>query len=326
MINQFRILHPANVFFLIPFALIMSLGAFLHLPAKMNPAFSDSSIINLIGFNIESQLSPLINVLIAVAFTFMQALYLNKIVNKYNLLARPTFLPALLYISFASMLNSFLVLTPALISNFILIAIIDKLLSIYYHNSTKSLLFDLGLLVAIGALFYFPFIAFFPIIWISLFIFKPFNWREWVVGLIGFSTVFVNLFFIYFLLDRSAEFKNIWSPLRKSFQAALPQQNYDYLVLIIPAIILLLFLIKITHKFYKSIVHTRKSFQVLGFVFILGLASFYLNFTFHESHFLLCVPPIAIYTAYYFNHGTIRWFYESLFALMLISFIYFQWF
>lgn len=326
MINQFRILHPANVFFLIPFALIMCLGAFVHLPDNLRAAFFDSSIISLFDSSIERQISPVVNVLIAVTFTFMQALYLNKVVNKYNLLARSTFLPALLYVALASLFNSFLVLSPALLCNFLLIAIIDKLLSLYYNNKSKSLLFDLGILIAVGTLFYFPFIAFFPIIWISLVIFKPFNWREWLVSLIGFGTVFLNLFFIYFLLGRSAEFTNIWLPLRKKLITTLPQENYDYFALIIPVVILGLFIIKIRQNFYKSMVHTRKSFQVLAFIFLLGLTSFYLNFTFNESHFLLCVPPIAIYMAYYFNAGKKRWLYESLFALMVLSFIYFQWF
>src|SRR3546814_5269512 len=47
----------------------------------------------------------------------------------------------------------------------------------------------------------------------------------------------------------------------------------------------------IRQNFFKSVIHIRKSFQLLFFMLILGLLSFYLNSNFEEYHFLLCIPP-----------------------------------
>lgn len=326
MINQFRTLTPLNLFFLVPFAILLCLGAFANLPPGLRPVIFEPAVSNLIGGFHEQIITPRLNVFIAVGLTFLQALYLNQVVNKYNLLGRSTFLPALLYIALASMLTSFLVISPTLICNFLLIGMIDKFLSIYFRTDSKSVLFDLGFIIALGTLFYFPFIALFPILWISLLIFKPFNWREWLSGVIGFGTVYFILFIIYFWLDRTVEFTSIWLPLTQSFPSSLKQDFHDYLVLIIPAIILVLFGFSLRQNFYKSMVHIRKSFELLFFIFVFGMISFYLTHSFQEYHFLLCVPPIAIYMAYYFNYAQTKWVYESLFALMLASFIYFQWF
>src|SRR5690606_33269265 len=132
------------------------------------------------------------------------------ITNRYNLLGRPTFLPALMYIALASMLTPFLVLTPTLICNFLLIWMIDKFLSIYRRTDIISLVFDLGLIIAVGTLFYFPFISFLVLIWIGLLIFRPFNWREWAAGPFGFIVIYFLLFILYIWTDQLSSFYNIW--------------------------------------------------------------------------------------------------------------------
>jgi len=52
--------------------------------------------------------------------------------------------------------------------------------------------------------------------------------------------------------------------------------------------------------------------------------SFYIKAAFHLNHFLLCAVPAAVFFAYYFLYAKNKWFYESLFYLLLISIIYFQ--
>lgn len=327
MINQFRNFTPLNLIFLVPLTILLCIGTLINLPSDLRQSIFEPAILNLIRSSPKQYLFAEANILISAGLTLIQAIYLNQVVNKYNLLGRSTFLPALLYVSMASMFTPFLILSPTLICNFLLIGMIDKLLSIYYRIDNKTVMFDLGLIIAIGTLFYFPFILMFLMLWTSLLIFKPFNWREWLTGLIGFSVIYFILFVIYFWLGLTSEFYKIWTPItHPSFSSHSNFDLHDYLALVIPIIILILFIISLQKSFYKNTIHIRKAFQLLFFVFILGLASFYLNPTHQEYHFLLCVPPLAIYMAYYFNYARIRWVYESLFILMLIGFIYFQWF
>src|SRR5690606_35410699 len=122
------------------------------------------------------------------------------------------------------------------------------------------------------------------------------------------------------------QFETIWLPLTRSFPTSLNIDLYDYLVLIAPAFILVLFIISLRQNFFKSIVHIRKSFQLFFFMLILGMLSFYLNANLEEYHFLLCIPPLSVYSAYYFTHAKTRWLYEGTFALLILSILYFQWF
>lgn len=324
MINLFRKFTPSNLLFLIVIAFLLCIGAFIHLPESFHPLLFEQAIMAFVKNANDLTLTPLSSVLITLVLTVAQALLLNRIVDNHNLLGRPTFLPALMYITTASLLLPFLALTPTLICNFLLIWMIDKLLKTYHRPEVKSTLYDLGMLVALGTLFYFPFILMFLLLWVALIIFRPFDWREWIAGLLGFTTIYFLLGIIYLWNDRIREFYAIWKPLTNPFPTSYNIELYDYWVLLPLALVLVLFLNTLRENFYKSIVHVRKSFQLLFFMFLFGVFSYYLKSDAPQYHFLICAPPISIYMAYYFNFAKTRWFYESIYAILIIAILYFQ--
>lgn len=326
MISIFKQYSPSNIFYLIPIALILCLGAFAHVPADLQTALFAPALINLTGSLLDTAFQAQVNVLITVILTIVQGILLNRVVNQYNLLGKATFLPALMYVALASMLTPFLTLSPTLLCNFLLIWIIDKFLSIYRRTEIIPLVFDLGLIIGLGTLLYFPFILFLLSIWIGLLIFRAFNWREWIAGLLGFISIYMLMFIIYVWTEKLDQFYKIWLPLTQTFPTSLTLDVYDYWVLLVPVVILFLFVISLRQNIFKSVVHIRKSFQLLFVIFLIGLTSFYLNPNLQEFHFLLCLPPISIYAAYYFNFATKRWLYEPLFLLFILAILFFQWY
>jgi len=80
----------------------------------------------------------------------------------------------------------------------------------------------------------------------------------------------------------------------------------------------------VRQNFFRSFVQIRKSFQLLFIVFLVAGLSFYVKAQFQLNHFLLCAVPAAIFFSYYFLYATAKWFYESLFFLLLIGIVYFQ--
>src|SRR5690606_20376620 len=239
MIRIFRRYTPFNLIYLVPFAILLCLGAFINLPENLQAVFFEPAIDNLTASMFDTRIDPATSIFATVALTILQGILLNYIINKYNLLGKPNYLTALLYVTLASMLTPFLTLSPTLICNFLLIWMIDKFLYIYRQNEINSIMYDLGLIVAVGTLFYFPFIATFLLLWVCLIIFRPFNWREWISGILGFVTVYFILFIIYLWLDMLPQFETIWLPLTRSFPSALGIDLHDYLVLIAPAFILI---------------------------------------------------------------------------------------
>ena len=324
MINQFRHLNPLNILLLIAIALVLRIGFLINLPEKLSFDFIEPFAKLLIPIPLENAFNPQTNIFIAFWLVIAQAFILNRIINKYNLIGKPTFLPALLYIIASCLLKSFLILSPTLICNFLSIWMIDRFLSIYKRDDVKSVMFDIGMIIGCGSLIYFPYIAMLPLLWISLVIFRPFNWREWVSGVFGFILIFFFLWVFYFWNDASSKFYQIWLPLTTKFPIKLDINYYDYLVFIPVILILFLGIFHLRNNFFKSYVQVRKTFLVLFFMFLLVLMSFYLKPDFIIYHFLLAAPSVSILMAYYFLHATKRWVYESLWLLLFGSVIYFQ--
>ena len=326
MIDQFRKYTQLNILLLTVFGALLCFGAFLHLPDGLVPVFFEPALANLVGQPTANTLGPEANVLLTLAFTIAQAFIFNAVANSFGLMGKPSYLLALMYVTLASLLLPFLVLSPIIICNFISILLIHKLLRLYRSADVKDVMFDLGLIVALGSLIYFPFIAMLGLLWISLYLYRPFSWREWVIPLIGFATLYFLLGVVYFLTDRMDEFYAVWAPFSHALPTSIDMNNYDAIVLAPVALILVLFLSVLQRLFSKNVVHVRKTVIMLFYMVLIVVGSFYLNRELDVNHFFLAVPPLAIYTAYYFALATKRWFYESAFALLVITIIVFQYF
>ncbi|MGO1595993.1 MAG: DUF6427 family protein [Sphingobacterium sp.] len=326
LIEQHRTLSGLNILLVVVVGIVLCLGVYLHLPESLTPVFFEPGLDRLLGVQIGNRLSPHMNVIITLALTLFQAFYLNRIVNDFNLLGKPNLLTALMFMTLVSTFIPFLVLSPTLVCNFITIWMLQKLFNIYKHTDIKGIMFDLGLLVAVGSLIYFPFIVMLLLIWASLITFRPFAWREWITPLLGGLTIYFLLAVAYFWLERMDEFYQIFVPFTYSFPTDLNIDIHDYLVLVPIVIALIGFLLILKDNFFKSVVHVRKSFQLLFFMLILIFVSFYLNDTKSINHFLLSVPLLSIYLAYFFTHARIKWFYETLYVVILLTIVYLQFF
>ncbi|MEJ7692826.1 DUF6427 family protein [Daejeonella sp.] len=323
MIKQFRSINPVNIIFLTGITLLLRSGIFIHLPDQVSVDFIEPFAKLLVPIP-ENSFPALTNIYLAAFLLLVQSLIFNRIINSYNLLGKSTYLPALVYVSAGSLFIPFLILSPALFCNFLLLWMMEKFLSIYKRDEVRSVMYDLGMMVALGTLIYFPFIAMLPLLWISLIIFRPFNWREWLAVITGFITIFFFLGVFYYWNDSLDQFYRIWLPLASKFPTNLRINLYDTLVLIPVVVILILGFFQLQTNFFRSVVHLRKSFQLLFFMFVIGLVSFYLKQDLRLYHFLLCAPPAAVLMAYYFLHAGKRWLYESMYLILVGGIIYFQ--
>ncbi len=323
MINQFRKLSPVNLILLLAYTFFMRMAIFYEMPDHLNFDFLESSSRLLIHVDIENLLSPIANVFFATILVFIQALIFNRIVNNHNLLSRQSFLPGLMYITGTSLFMPFMILSPTLFCNFLLIWIIDKCLKLGKSNNAMITVFDIGMIIGVGTLIYFPFISMLLIIFLGLLLFRSFNWREWIAGLIGFLTIFFFLAVYYYWNDNLSSFYQIWKPLANKFPTVFAIEYDDYLVLVPVTITMILAALQLRENFFRSFISTRKAFQLLFFMFIVAAGSFYLKPNYRLYHFLLCVPPGAVLLAYYFSNARKRWFYETLFLLFILSVQYF---
>jgi len=323
MINFFKTFNPLSILWLAVLLFALRAGYLLNAPALNGFAFTDLFARLLLVPGLYA-IPSFYNVLLAAVLVFIQALLLNHLVNHYNLLGKPTFLPALMFIVVSGLFTPFLVLSPPLICNFIVIWMLFKLFSFYKSKDAKSAAYDLGMIVAAGSIIYLPFIYFFLVIWTALVIFRPFNWREWAACIMGYITVFFFLAVYYYLSNNLGQFYNAGLPPAAKFPGSIEIKYDNYMELVPVIIIFVLCFIKLRQNFFRSYVQIRKSFQLLFIVFLIAGLSFFVKGAFQLNHFLLCAVPAAVFFSYYFLHAKRKWFYETLFGLLLISIIYFQ--
>lgn len=324
IINQFRKFTPINIFYLLIIGFVLCLGFLINLPESL-PEIKLEPIINqLAPFNIRGLMTLSGNVVLTAILTFLQALIFNRIILNYSLLGKVNYLTALIFITLASSIPVFLFLSPALICNFITIWMLNKLFSISKLPDAKSLMFDLGLIIALGSLIYFPFVMMLPLLWISLLIFRTFYWREWIAPLLGYVVIYFLIGNLYFWMDRLPEFLQFMIPFKKNIIYDFHFQLEDYFVLFPIGLSLILFLVVLKNHFFKSVVQLRKSFQLVFYMLLLIICSFFLFENTQIDHFLLCVPGLSIYLAYYYSHAKNKWIYEGLYIASFISILYLQ--
>ncbi|WP_443945466.1 DUF6427 family protein [Pedobacter sp. AW1-32] len=323
MINQFRKLNPINLILLFAYVFFMRMAIFYDLPEHLSFNLLEPFARPLINIDFEDLFPAQTNIILAAIVLYVQALIFNRVINNHNLLSKPSFLPGLMYVTGSSLFLPFMVLSPALICNFLLIWSIDKFLKLGKSLNSITTVFDIGMIIGIGTLFYFPFTSMLLMIFLALLLFRSFNWREWIAGLIGFLTIFFFIAVYYYWNDNLGSFYQIWKPLVNKFPSAFKINYSDYLVLIPVFIIIILASLQLRENFFRSFISTRKGFQLLFFMFIIAAGSFYIKPDFRIWHFLLCVPPGAVLLAYYFSNARKKWIYETLFLLFVGAVQYF---
>lgn len=255
--------------------------------------------------------------------TTTQAIHLNLILNKHEILYKQSLVPSLIYVVLAGFIPSFLSFHPVLFVNSILIFAIDKLFSLYKSQSPLSPAFDASLLFAIAALFYLPAIVFFGLYIISVLILRPLSWREATVGLLGFCIPFFLAFTYYFLNDKLDLFYNriFFSGFNKVISIThFTVGKYIYSAGFV-VLILILSILRLQGNYYKNVTKSRLGQQVLLLMIPAGLIVVFVAVEESLYRYAILTIPLSVYLGYYFISGKRQLFAEIVFTLLLAALI-----
>lgn len=253
-----------------------------------------------------------------------QAIHLNWVMNRHEVLFKNSFLPALMYVLFSCCIPPFVSFHPVLVINTILIFVIDKMFSLFKNESPLAPEYDACFLISISTLFYFPAIAFMLFFMAGLLILRPFSWRDWMVGVLGFLTPIFFVLVYYFLTDNLELFRQMAfsSGITKEFNLknAIPP---GYL-LTLSCIIVLSFLSfwKIRENFYKNVARTRNFQQLIFLLIIIGISVIIVTPGSSIYRFSILSIPVSTLLAYYFLVAKKTWIADGLIYIFLLVIIY----
>jgi hypothetical protein len=251
-------------------------------------------------FNFFITENHIINQLIALGLIITTAFILNLTINKNEFFQQNIYLPSLISVLLVSILPESNTLHPILFSNLFLVLSFKRLINIHSQVSCKSEIFDVSLFLLIGALFYPPTLLFVPIIWITLMIFRPFQWKEWFSPFMA-----LGLFIIYFVTSFLFTEKSSYYEFSNILESSIyNNNNYSvlfYLFAFISFVFVLLGMIQIHLKRKSSTMRYKKMTNMILAFFIIGLVNFGISylFTFAIETVYITVIPFTIAISYF---------------------------
>jgi hypothetical protein len=213
--------------------------------------------------------NPLLGNILAFIFIIVLSFFVLRIKLHYAFIGVRTILPSFLFILITCGLNDLQSFHPVYFGASFLLLTIDRVFSSYEKKTIHSNAFDSGLLLAIGSLFYFNLVFFFPFLWIGFIILRPtVNWREFILSILGFSFPWLVAGAFYMATDQMNELietirSNILTPhvFLKDNLAIQIYMGYLCLLTILGSFLLL------SHYDGKKI-SSRKYFKCLFWIFL----------------------------------------------------------
>jgi hypothetical protein len=252
-----------------------------------------------------------------------QVFYLNYISNKYEILYKPSHLPALLFIVCKCWYPGFLCLHPVVFVNCIMLLVLELLFSVYKSESGLSTIFIAGFLIAVASLFYVPAAVFFLLLWVCLILLRPLGWRDWIISILGFVTPFYFISIYYFWQNNLLVF---WTSLLhftdEHMHLIFVYNNRYYFSLAVLAFLMLVSILKLQGNFFKNFIRTRRYQQALGAFLLLAGASVFMGTSISIYHFSMLSIPLSIVLGYFFLATKKAFWVELVFLLLVSALVY----
>lgn len=283
---------PVTVIFLI---LIFSLAIF-----STTSSISDDSInifFSLLAKNCKSNISIiLINFFTLSIGAGLISFYAirQEVVEKQN------YLPAFLYLFFGGLTLNNDLIHPAYFANVFILLSLIYITDTYREDEVLSALFNAAFFIALAMFFYINYAFYILLYFICLLVLRPFNWREWTVGLLG----FVAPVFIYACIGYLANFNfniifSYSGALLYYFQVPVVSE-YFYPLFFYLIILLVVGVFRHMSKGLGSKIKTQKNMGIIYWLMVLSLINFFSKNNNYYFPLIASVIPISILLGDYF--------------------------
>jgi hypothetical protein len=260
--------------------------------------------------------------LLSLVFLLASGFLLTFSLASVQLISRQTFFPALflpLLASYSPALQHFHSGLPALL---LLTGAMHYLLRGFDKYELTKELFSGSLLVSLAILFHLPALPFALLPFITLLVYRVFDWRQWVAALAGLITPLLYLsalsWFFYGTLPLHTFANIIISP-------SLPVVgNLGWPLVLFwsfTAILLLRMLGSILYHSGERVISFRKRQLVLLWFLLLSQAGLFFSGPAHLYHSILIFVPFSFYLTYFFIDRNYRrkWMHNLILYLYLLS-------
>ncbi len=264
-----------------------------------------------------------LNVLLAFIFLIVQAFMLNHVITSKNLVDRHSYMPGFIYAVLMSSSFDMFSFHPVLVSNFFLILILNKIIDVFDEDKVYLEIFNVGLLIAVASLFYFPAIFFAVLAVIALFVYYLASLRGIIATLIGFFTPYFFLGVYYFMIGKLEMHLVYFIDIYKPFLILnIELETFFLTYVIFFAILSLAAIVKVFFSVIRDRpIRIRKRYNILFYFLVISLVSIFFITDKHILHLGLINIPVAGILACFFHNNRKKFWNELLFTLLIIFLI-----
>ncbi|MCW3127752.1 MAG: beta-carotene 15,15-monooxygenase [Bacteroidetes bacterium] len=251
---------------------------------------------------------------------FIESLLVNRIINRHKVSARKNYIGGILFVIFSSMVPACQLLSPALVSIFFTLLILDKMFDLSRPEKLYGAIFDLGFLAAIAMLFYFPAVYLLLLVIIGFLTMRTGTLRGILIIFTGFLAVMLVVFTVYFWKDALPQML----PDMVNLSYRIPMSKISFTIwqeisigwiALIGAWILL----NVPAILYSSVIQTRKYITVLILSGVFSFLAIPLLFNLNLTHLLFALTSMTILGAVYFVETKATLIAEVLFIVLILS-------
>jgi hypothetical protein len=268
---------------------------------------------------------PVLQVALSLIIVLFVAFLIQQINSKYALIKARTKLPAVIYIIIIGGFASMHTLHPVFFAAIFTLLGLNSLFSIFNNPNPQVEIFNAGLFIAIGTLFYFNLIVLLPAFLIAVSILRrERKWSEFLILIVGFLIPVAFGLTYTFFTDQFYETVEIF---QKSIFSHINHFKTNYALQGFLGLLILLTIIgsvKIMQQYDSRKVSTRKYFSTLFVVFFFSMLSFvFIPATSQEMLVIAVIPLTILISNLFVSIESVFW-RELLFTMLLVAAILMQ--
>jgi len=131
----------------------------------------------------------------------LTAILLVSVNNRFHLIEKSQYLPALCYILLIGGIPEIHLFNPAIIAAILLVISFEVLAKSFESEQLSYSYFVAPVLIATATFFYQYMYVYMLVVWVAIALFRPGYWREWVFSILGFSFPLLLAFSWFFLVN-----------------------------------------------------------------------------------------------------------------------------
>lgn len=238
-------------------------------------------------------LSYVLNQIIVLIVILLGAFFLNFLAAEQEITSKTNYLPAFFYILFSFSASTKHIIEPILLANLFILPSLYFLINSYRQDYALAEFFKAGLFMGLASFFCIHYIVVFPISLFALIILRPFNWREWLVLLIGLLTpLYIYVGICYLVTDNAFSVFGMMREATSTIQPPILSQYYMGFVFIT----ILVFVLALFHNINKGFggkVKTKKTKYILFWMLAFCLLMMFFE-QMSDMILLPCIVPLSI--------------------------------